>query len=230
MAVLLLSLGVVPAKIWAIVAAQALIAALSAFVLKSERWWIAIHLAFSPLIVAALRLDIAPGWYLVGFLMLVAVYWTSFRTRVPLYLSNRETVNAVAALIPSAPPMRILDIGCGTGSLVVRLARLRPDCTLTGIEAAPLPYLISRLRAIGCPNLRIVRGDFFDRPWKEYDLVYAFLSPVPMTAVWDKARADLVPGSLLVSNSFPIQEVDASGVIEVGEKRGTQLFVYRVDK
>jgi hypothetical protein len=57
--------------------------------------------------------------------------------------------------------------------------------------------------------------------------VYAFLSPVPMAEVWRKATEELRPGSLLVSNSFPVEGVTPDAVIEVPDRRRTRLYLYR---
>ncbi len=218
--------GLLPAELWWLVGAQAASAATFAFALRSAPWWLPVHLAFSPLLVAANQLGVPPGWYLAVFIVLTVVYWTSFRTQVPLYLSNAETVAAVAQLLPSGRPARVLDAGSGTGSLIVPLARQRPDCHFDGIEAAPGPYLVSRLLARGLPNVGIVRGDFFARNWSAYDMIYAFLSPVPMTRVWRKARNELRPGAILVSNSFEVPGVAPARVIELGDGRGTTLYLY----
>ena len=45
-------------------------AAAFALTLKAPRWWVVIHLLFSPLVVGARMLDIAPTWYLFAFLLL----------------------------------------------------------------------------------------------------------------------------------------------------------------
>lgn len=222
----LLSQGVIPSQIWALVIAQSVLAALIAFALRSDRWWLVIHLGFSPLLVFARGLQIAPGWYLTAFLMLTAIYWTSFRTRVPLYLSNQATIAALDRLIASRRPARVLDLGCGTGTMLVALAHHHPDSQFTGIESAPAPYLIGRFRARGQPNIHVRRGDFFATSWADQDLIYAFLSPVPMSRVGEKAMREMRPGSMLVSNSFVIPGLHATDVIEVGDKRGTRLFVY----
>ena len=42
---------------------QGVLAAGIGMLLKSERWWIAIHLLFSPALVLALRLELPPGLY-----------------------------------------------------------------------------------------------------------------------------------------------------------------------
>lgn len=213
--------------LWPLVGAQALVAATVAAVLRSAHWWLPIHLGFLPVAVVAHGAGIHPGWYLGAFVLLVLVYWTSFRTQVPLYLSNATTAAAVAQLVPDGPA-RMLDIGAGTGALLRPLAQARPDCRFTGVELAPATWAIGRLLLRRDANVEWLRGDLFTRDWSGYDLVYAFLSPVPMPAVWAKAIAEMRPGSLLVSNSFAVPGHEADAVIEVGDRRGTRLFLYRM--
>jgi hypothetical protein len=141
-----------------------------------------------------------PGWYLAAFVGFALVFWSSFRTQVPLFLSNRATAAAVATLSPGRPA-RLLDLGSGTGSLLRPLAQMRPDCRLEGIESAPAPYALSVCCPAGNPPLPW-RGRFL-RHWHDYDLVYAFLSPVPMTAVWHKASAELRPAPSSSATAFP---------------------------
>jgi hypothetical protein len=228
LALLVARVGLVPQGLWTVVCVQAVCAAAIAWSLRSEPWWIAIHILFAPLLLAARSLAIAPAWYLGGFIALGLVYWSSFRTGVPLFPSNRETAAAVAALLPDRPGVSLLDIGSGTGALLLPLAKLRPDARLTGIESAPAPYLIASLLARSHRALSMRRGDFFQHTWTEYDLIYAFLSPVPMSAVGEKARRELKSGALLVSNSFEVPGWRPERVVEVGDNRGTRLFVYTV--
>ncbi|MDD3352231.1 class I SAM-dependent methyltransferase [Zoogloea sp.] len=218
--------GLLPAGLLAIVLTQALTAAATATALGSAPWWRWIHLGFTPLVIGALQLEIAPGWYLAGFTGLVLVYWSSFRTQVPLFLSSRATAAAVAGLLPRGRPGHLLDLGSGTGALLRPLARLRPDLRLEGVESAPAPYALSRWLSRKSPTIALARGDFFQIPWSDYDLVYAFLSPAPMAQVWEKACAEMRPGALLVSNSFPVPGVEPERVIEVDDPRRTRLYCY----
>jgi tRNA1(Val) A37 N6-methylase TrmN6 len=58
-------------------------------------------------------------------------------------------------------PLAIADIGSGLGGLVLDLARRRPDAQVDGIELAPLPWLVSRLRAkLSGSRARFLRGDY----------------------------------------------------------------------
>lgn len=217
--------GALPPGIWPLIAAQALGAVAAAALLRAERWWLAIHLGFTPLLAAALQLGLAPGWSLTIFVALVLVYWTTFRTRVPLYFTNRATAQALAGLLPAGGTPALLDVGAGTGALLRTLATLRPDGRYTGVECAPAPWLIGRLAARGGIDWR--HGDLFALPWEAYDVVYAFLSPAPMAAVWRKAAAELRPGSVLVSNSFAVPGREPDAVIDVADRRRTRLLLYR---
>lgn len=189
-------------------------------------WWVPIHLVFLPLAVLVQRAEIAPGWFLAGFALLFLVFWRTDKSRVPLYLSNRPTAAALAELLPGRP-CRVLDIGCGDGGLLRRLARARPDCRFVGIEYAPLPWLLAKLRCLGLANATVRFGDFWDEPLAAYDLVYAFLSPAPMPRLWAKAGAEMARGALLVSNSFAVPGVEHEGLVRVADRRATRLHIYR---
>lgn len=210
----------------ALVGAQALAATALAAALGSARWWLPIHLAFMPAAFALHGAALPPALYLGAFVLIVLVYWSSFRTQVPLYLSNAATARAVAGLLPQHA-CRVLDAGAGTGSLLRTLSRLRPDVHFSGVEIAPAPWLLGRLLMPASARLHWQRGDLFARSWADCDVVYAFLSPIPMARVWEKARAEMPAHGLLLSNSFPVPGVQADFVLDVGDRRGTRLYAYR---
>ncbi len=211
-----------------LVALQGALAASIGILLKSERWWIAIHLAFSPALFAALRLDLPPAFPLAVLAGLTFVFWTTFRGEVPLFLSSRATADALLPLLPQHAGLQVVDLGAGTGGLLRRLAQARPDARFTGIEHAPLPYLAARLNARGLGNLVIERNDLWRRPLADQDVVFAFLSPRVMPRLREKARAEMRPGSLLVSSSFPVPDTPPEQVVEVADRRGTRLYCYRM--
>jgi len=99
----------------------------------------------------------------------------------------------------------VIDIGSGLGGLVLDLARRRPDCDVSGIELAPLPWLASRLRAwAGRSPAHFLRGDYEGLDFGDVDVVFAYLSPAAMPALWRKAEAEMRPGSVLFSYEFTI--------------------------
>jgi SAM-dependent methyltransferase len=219
--------GLLPEGVWSLAFSQAVAAMAVAAALRSARWWLPIHLAFTPLVFAAHTFGIPSGVWLAVFTLFALVYWSSYRTQVPLFLSNWQTTRAVAGLLPPGP-IEVLDVGCGIGSFLAAFAQQRQDACLTGIESAPAPFALARLRTRKHPATTVIRGDFFAHSWAGYDLVYAFLSPAPMPEVWEKAQREMRPGSLLVSNSFEIPGIAPDRVIEVADWRRTRLLVFRI--
>ena len=51
-------------------------------------------------------LGLPPTLFLAGFVLLALVFWTTFRTRVPLYLSSRDAGEKLAELVPDAAEVR----------------------------------------------------------------------------------------------------------------------------
>lgn len=180
---------------------------------KMASWWLVIQLLFPFALAFALALHL-PSWiYLAAFVALLALYWSTFRTQVPFYPSGPATWAAVEALLPQGRPLRCIDIGSGFGGLVMYLAARHPQHSFTGIELAPLPWLASLARAfLARSAARFVRGDYHALNFADYDLVFAYLSPAAMPALWRKARSEMNKGALLLSYEFPIPGIKPSFV------------------
>ena len=210
----------------AMAAAQGSCAALVSYLLRGPVWWLPIHLGFMPLAVLALGLGL-PSWvWLAGFVMLLLVFWRTDRSRVPLYLTNAASSEALLKLLPAAPGAAI-DLGCGDGGLLRHLAGARPDCRFVGFEHAPLTWAWARLRCRRLPNVEIRYGDFWSHPLGDYVLVYAFLSPIPMHRLWIKAKAEMKADARLISNSFAVPDVRPESTVDVADGRQTRLYCYR---
>lgn len=177
-------------------------------------WWIAIQFFFPFILFFGLFLQLPPTLFLFAFLIFLFLYWSTFRTQVPFYPSNLAVWNAVAELLPIDKRVHLIDIGSGLGGLVLNLSRRRPDSHFLGIEIAPLPWLVSMLRArLTRSPAHFMRGDYGRLNFSEYDIVFAYLSPVAMPALWEKARTEMRSGAMLFSYEFPIPQVEATFTI-----------------
>lgn len=220
--------GVEPSLMgWAVL--QGSLAVMLARILRVERWWLPLHLGFAPAIALALGLTVPPAVYLALLVLLLLVFGLPFRTRVPLFLSSHAVVIELARWLP-AGSYEILDIGSGTGRFVAGLAMRRGDCRVTGIELAWLPWWLSRRAIRHLPNAQVLRDDFWSFRLDRIDVVYAFLSPVPMKQLWDKLRNELRAGSWLVSNSFPVPGVQPTEILQLADRRRTTLYCYRMPR
>lgn len=206
---------------------QACVALVFTWKLGLAPWWRVIQFVFPLAVLLALALGLPPLFYLLVFLLLLGVYWSTYRTQVPLYNSGVAVWRAVERELPSRPGLNLIDIGSGLGGMALHLARARPDAQVTGIELAPLPWLLSRLRArLTGSAARFVRGDYETLDFSAYDLVFAYLSPAAMPGLWVKARREMRPGSLLISYEFEIADCPSDKTI-VTTEHGPALHVWR---
>ena len=187
-------------------------------------WWRAIQGVFPVALLGADQLAIPPGVFLAVFLVLLLLYWSTYRTQVPYYPSGRKVWDAVAAALPQGRAVRMIDIGSGLGGLVLDLQRRRPESRFEGIELAPLPWLASLLRAkFARSPARFVRGDYEQLDLGAYDAVFAYLSPAAMPALWSKAVREMRPGSVLFSYEFVIAERPPSRIV-TPYREGAKLY------
>ncbi len=192
-----------------------------------DPWWMVIQCLFPLGIIAAQGASV-PSWvWLSLLLVLVVVYWSTFRTQVPLYLSSTKVRLALVPLLP-AGPFTFMDVGSGVGGVLTDLAAIRTDGEYHGIESAPLPWLVSRVRiAVGDHrNCHAHWGSFWNTDLSQYDVVFAYLSPVPMAALWEKVRAEMRPGSTFISNTFVVAASPPDRTLTVDDLHRSTLHVW----
>ncbi|MBC7513126.1 MAG: class I SAM-dependent methyltransferase [Herminiimonas sp.] len=232
-ATLLLQIMNVTFSVGQAVVLQGVFAALLSAWRRMPRWWIPIQLLFPVALLATLGLQLPPALFFCGFVFLLALYWSTFRTQVPFYPSRAVVWRAVLAQLPAptavahVAPLRFIDIGSGLGGLVLSLAAARADGQFHGIELAPLPWLVSWLRARASGSqARFVRGDYNALDFSQFDVIFAYLSPTAMPALWQKAQREMRPGTLLLSYEFLIPD-QAPQISVLPDPQGPKLYGWR---
>jgi SAM-dependent methyltransferase len=215
--------------LWQLALAQGLLAAALSRAWRQPAWWPPLHLGFFPAIVLA-RKAALPDWlYLALFILLVLFYWSSFRTRVPLYLSDRKAWQAVLPLLPQTGTFRFIDLGSGLGDVPFYLESHFPQARFCGTEIAPAPWLISRVRAwLRRSRVEFMRRDYAALNLADYDVVFAFLSPAAMPALWRQAQRQMRAGSQFISLSFPVDTRQPDRAIPLADGERHTLYAWRM--
>lgn len=217
------------ASLWEMTLIQGTLAAAASRVVGQPRWWQLLHVVFLPAVALARPLSIPASAYLAAFVMLMLFYWSSFRTRVPLYLSSRKAWDALATLLPEARGFSFVDLGSGLGSVPLHLERRFPLGRFYGVEIAPAPWFISWLRGrVAGSRAHFVRRDYAALDLAEFDVVFAFLSPAAMPELWRQAREEMRSGSLFISQAFPIESRSPDHIVGQGDDARHTLYAWRM--
>ena len=209
-------------------AAHGLLAAAIGHRLGLSRWWWVINFAFVPLLLLLLIAWNVPAWaYLAGFVLLLLLNWNSLAGGVPLYLTGDATGEKIAELLqPRGDRFRFIDLGSGLAGTLCQLSRRFPHAQFEGVETAPLVFVASWFRCLFRNNCRVRYQSLWKVDLAQYDVVYCFLSPVPMPDLWKKAKSEMRPGSSLISNTFAIPGVRPQRTVEMKDWRDSKIFVW----
>lgn len=190
-------------------------AVLSRFSFKQGRWWMPVHAIFVPALFLCLSLNINPLWYFFLFVLSFLIFGGVWQGRVPLFISSKTALSALDQLLPKVDHLHFLDVGCGNGAVLSKVKSLRPTWTVIGVEAAIVPFLWAKLRSVVEGNsFQVVRADFWSMHWHEVNVVYSYLSPTPMPALWEKIQLESSVNHLL-SYQFLVPAVAPDQSIEL---------------
>ncbi len=215
--------------LWLLALAQGGVAAWLSRLWRQPGWWPPLHFVFFPAIFLAQQVSLPAEMYLSAFLLLVVFYWSTFRTRVPLYLSDRKAWQALTPLLPESRAFRFIDLGSGLGGVPFYLEKRFPQGQFYGTEIAPAPWLISRLRAwFRRSRVVFLRRDYAAIDLAEFDVVFAFLSPAAMPGLWQQAEVQMRSGSLFISLSFAINTRPPDQIVSLAEGVRHTLYAWRM--
>lgn len=220
--------SIISPSLYFFVFAQAAFAAFFSFVRGMDWWWWVIQFFFPILAIIFLTFEIPSHYYLIAFVFLGLLYWTTFRTQVPYFPSKPTLLPVVLRLLDREKPVRFVDVGSGLGGLLIQLSVVREDAHFVGIEIAPLPWLISWVRTkIFNSKVQFLFGSYENADFSAYDVVFAYLSPAAMPALWVKVKSEMSPGSLLLSYEFLIPDVKPDLCVKMAVNE-PNLYVWRI--
>ena len=193
--------------------------------LLAHGWWRRSLIALGFPLSAALGGAVAlPAWgWLLPLALLLLVYPLNAWRDAPLFPTPPGALRGLQDLAPLPPGAAVLDAGCGLGDGLQALRTAYPQTRLHGVEWSWPLALACRLR---CPWAHVRRGDIWATDWSGYALVYVFQRPESMERVAAKARAEMAPGSWLVSLAFAVPGTRATAQLD--SFAGHVLWLYRL--
>lgn len=214
-----------PYPYWLLVLIQAVVSSAVSCKFGLPCWWRWIQFFLPIGLYIGVLIEFNPIWALILFVLVWLIFSNAFKERVPLYLTNNTTREALKTLVKRKRNIRFLDLGCGLGGNVAFMSQQKSVIESHGVETAPVPYIISKF-ITSFRGGRTFAMDIWKTELAYYDVVYAFLSPEPMPRLWEKVKDEMLPGSIFVSNSFAVPNIEPSEIWELSDERKTILYIY----
>lgn len=201
---------------------HSVVAFLLARVLRLSFPWQIFNLLLAPGVILYSYFNLPAGFAFGALAVTVLLYAPTFWTRVPYYPTTPHLYEVIAEQLPQEGTFRFLDLGCGLGRLLNYLSKVRPHGTFVGVEISPLAYVAARswMALSGRSHVTIAWKNFWNISLADYDVVYAFLAPGPMPALWQKVKEEMKPGSRFITNTFAVE--DYSEQSESGQQNETK--------
>ncbi|MEK7644468.1 MAG: SAM-dependent methyltransferase [Patescibacteria group bacterium] len=157
-------------------------------------------------------------------LLLISYAYGSWRG-APWVPSKTADVERFIKLAQISDGKIVYDLGCGDGRILQAVVLAGSDAR--GFELSLLPYLLAKIRLFrNRKKCRIEYGDFWFKNLSEADVVYIFLMPKIYEKLVIKLKAELKPGTKVVSYVWPLPGLEPV-IIDKAEKHPL-LYLYEM--
>ena len=150
-------------------------------------------------------------------------------TQGALYVSTTRT--RIAAFIDAVPMKKgqtMVDLGCGDGRVLREVCKNYKIRTI-GFEINLMAYIKARALSLGFKQVEIRRQNFWSQNLAGADVVFCYLYPDVMQRLSAKLKAELRPGTLVVSCNFALSEFKPLKVLRPeGSLHSDPVFIYKV--
>ena len=135
---------------------------------------------------------------------------------------------ARAILKKSKKKMRITDLGCGSGALLLPLAKEFPEHEFIGLEWDIVPLTMGKIKARGLKNITFVQGDYMKTNHSDMDLIMCYVLKVTGEPLGKKLANEIKKDCIVISEMFPLGHLEEikqieSSIYGIKEK----IFVYK---
>ena len=150
-------------------------------------------------------------------------------TQGALYVSTtRRRIAAFMAAVPMQKGQLLVDLGCGDGR-VLRQAWKKYNVNAIGFEINLLAYLKARVLSVGLKQIKIRHKSFWSQNLARADVIFCYLYPDVMRRLSTKLKAELKPGTWVVSCNFSVPGFEPLRVLRPeGTLHSDPLYIYRV--
>lgn len=160
----------------------------------------------------------------IGYIM------ASFKNEIPFVPTPKKIAKKMAQLAGLLVGDSVIDLGSGTGRLVIAAAREQRDCTVVGVERSLVLRFATRCKLVLFPALQkrisIINQDFYTIDLTPYAVIFCFITPDGFKALMPKFM-HLQTGKKIVTYMFPLPSTEgfSETVHQVNEKDNIYVYI-----
>lgn len=156
-------------------------------------------------------------------LFVISIGWYIGRKTVPFVPSKKEDRENVEQFLKETNTKHLIDLGCGTGDVL--LVAARKGLLVTGVEINPILLWACKARLVAhrIPKEKytLIRADIKNySPTENEDTIFVYLLPTVLETLKESLK-ERFPNKKIISNRFPIHEWS------LVDKKG-RLFLYTI--
>ncbi len=161
----------------------------------------------------------AIGW------IIVATAGIAGLSAAPWVPTRKKEMNLLLKNLDIEPGKKIYELGCGTGSIVIALAKIHPTAQFFGYEISILPYLVAKIRSIRYKNVHICYKNLFSQNLSDADIVICFLLTKAYNRLATKFAKELKKDATVVIEGWPFENITAKTTLKADKT--LPFFIYR---
>ncbi len=159
-------------------------------------------------------------WLTIFMLVLLSCFAGVLLVGAPYLPTLTPQVKAALELANLKKGDTLLELGCGDGKVLIAAAE--QGLKVVGYELNPLLVIVCKLRTWRYrKQVRVIWGDFWQKPWPEAEAIFVFLLPKYMSKLNKKCIQYEHNPVKLVSFAFPIKNVKP-----IKQQEGVYLYSY----
>ncbi len=142
----------------------------------------------------------------------------------------KNTVISQAKLFlnQTSKSLKIYDLGCGCGSLLIPLAKDFSHHQFVGYEWDWFPYLIAKMRCRKYSNITITKTNFMLQNYEDANLILCYTSNGLSQPLGKKLNNELRAGALVISETFKLNHLPLKDELESPTiKIPIKIFLYQ---
>lgn len=142
-----------------------------------------------------------------------------------------EVLHQASVFLNQNPDILTADLGCGSGSLLIPLAKAFPKHKFVGYEWDIIPYMLAVFKTRRLPNITILHRNFFQEDLSRYHLILCYLGTTIEEKIGSKLNNELSKESLIISEIFKISILKLKKEIILPHKFiKTKIYLYTPTK